>query len=237
MKTKQENKIDQAKNQLIKGLDYLAEALKSATQPEKIEAAKAFIKKHKTVLMGVLAVFLLYVACSDSNASIPKDVPKEAAKAAGKFSPTAEGARELVKIFAAPGADFWAFTEMVRPVKADFEAYFTKDVAEKLYEAYDTEIWNGKYAGQGLHRQPAQNYVVLHFSNTTIQKKGKSGGFRSDLSQVAKYIKDDFPYCEFELVIQGKRKGTFYNNMAYVNGRWVIFPGLWGVLRKIGEDI
>lgn len=237
MKTKQEALIDQAKDSLIKGIDWLADTLKTATQPEKIEAAKVFVKKHKNILIGLAAVLMLYVACADRNDAIPKDVPAEAAKMAGKFNPTEEGARELVKIFAAPGADFWEFTELVKPVKADFEAYFTKDVAEKLYEAYETEIWNGKYAGQGLHRQPAQNYVVLHFSNTTTQKKGKTGGFRSDLSQVATFINDGFPYCEFELVVQGKRKGTFYNNLAYVNGRWVIFPGLWGVLRKIGEEV
>ena len=195
----------------------------------------AFTQKNKKALLGIGAVIFLYAACSKGNDSIPAEVSEAVAEKVSQYPSTEKGARQLVELFAQPGADFWEFTQMIKPTQEDFQAYFTKDVADDLYEIYEEKIWNGRYAGQGLHRKPAQNYVILIHGNTTKLKKGRYGGFQAELSQVAEFIKDGYPYCEFSVVVQGKRKGTYYNNMVYVNGRWVIFPHLWGMLKELGH--
>lgn len=235
--------METIKNELLPVLKKIAKELAQKMQtwaqttftPENLAAANAFVQKNKKALLGIGAVVLLYAACSKSGGDIPSDVPEAVAEKVAQYPSTEKGARQLVETFARPGADFWEFTEMVKPARQDFQAYFTKDVADDLYEIYEEKIWNGRYAGQGLQRKPAQNYVKLIHGNTTKLKKGKYGGFQADLTQIADFIKDGFPYCEFSVVVQGKRKGTFYNNMVYVNGRWVIFPHLWGMLKATGH--
>jgi len=236
--------METIKNELIPVLKKIGKEIsaelkkwvKKTMTPENQKKSKAFVIQNKKPLMSLAALFILFNLFFGGTDSIPTEVPKETAVKASQYGLSEKGARELVKLFATPGADFWEFTQMVKPVKEDYQAYFKADIADELYEAFEEHIWNGRFSGQGLSRKPAQNYVVLRFGSTTPLKKGdKSGGFRAELTQVSEFIKDDIPYAEFDLAVQGNRTGTYYNNMAYVNGHWVIFPKLWFVLKKMGK--
>ena len=236
--------METIKNELIPVLKKVVKELTTTASewanrtftPQNVQKARRFVTQNKKLLLGLAAAFVMYsFIFGGSSGRISKEVPSKVATKARKFGATERGARKLVQEFAAPGADFWEFTQMIKPTRADYRAYFKKSVADELYEAYEQDIWNGRYSGQGLHRQPAENYVILRFSNTTKLKKGKKDGFEADLTKLADYIKNDIPYCEFRVVLQGKRKGTYYNNMVYVNGRWVIFPNLWGVMKDLGH--
>jgi hypothetical protein len=133
-------------------------------------------------------------------------------------------ARALLQDFVKPGADPAALSAKLRPAKPDYDAVFTADASAKLQAAYEP-AWNqGVMVVKG---KPGQTSVLV-WSATTEDIKAWRGAARDHFpggyQKVGAHLKPGVTLYAFKFVVPGESLGMAFDGLAFVNGRWVIFP-------------
>jgi hypothetical protein len=151
--------------------------------------------------------------------------PATAAKSPG----TADGAQALLAAFVKPGADLVALSQALRPTRADYEAVFTAELATKAETVYG-QAWD---SGQMVVAPKQGQTQVLIFSATSEELKTWTGGsteFPGGWKNVGAQLKPGVRFYRFKFVVPGESLGMAYDGLAFVNGRWRIFPKPWRLI-------
>jgi hypothetical protein len=151
--------------------------------------------------------------------------PATAAKSPG----TADGAQALLGEFVKPGADLVALSKALRPTRADYEAVFTAELAAKAETVYG-QAWD---SGQMVVAPKQGQTQVLIFSATSEELKSWTGGsaeFPGGWKNVGAQLKPGVRFYRFKFVVPGESLGMAYDGLAFVNGRWRIFPKPWRLI-------
>ena len=140
-------------------------------------------------------------------------------------------ARALVAEFLTPGADHAALTRALRPSPEDFRAVFEGDAAARAERSY-AAAWDG---GKMLVApRPGQTELKLAGATTEDLRQGSGGAreFPGGWAKAAPFLKKGLTFYRFKFVEPGKDLGMSFDGLAFVNGRWVIFPKPWRALEK-----
>lgn len=186
---------------------------------------------------GIIAIILVVMGlsflsgCGEKKADT-KNGDASGTAAANFSKPGEEGAREVLNAFVKGGADYAALSDSIRPNKADFEAVFSKEVAEKLIPYFDKRWPKGAPV---IKPNEGQTELILYSGTTEELKSGQGGGrkFPGGYCSFAKdgHLKDGITLYGFNFVKPGEKRGMSFAGLTFVNGRWVIFPKPWRAIR------
>jgi hypothetical protein len=161
--------------------------------------------------LGALAVVL---------AAAPLHAAPQRAASSGRLPE----ARALLGAFVKPGADHAALSARLRPAKADYDAVFTPAASAKLQAAYGPAWDRGVMVVKGKPEQTA----VLVWAATSEEVKSWTGAARDHFpggyQKVGAHLRPGVTLYAFKFVAPGQTLGMAFDGLAYVNGRWVIFP-------------
>jgi hypothetical protein len=148
---------------------------------------------------------------------------------ASTYPGTEEGARALLAAFVQPGADHAALSQPLRPTRADLEAIFDADLAEKADATY-AAAWD---SGQLVVVPDAGQTEVTLASATREELKGGTGAaseFPGGWKEVAGKLKPGLRVYRFTFVGPDTDSGRSFDGLVYVNGHWRIVPKPWRAL-------
>jgi hypothetical protein len=131
--------------------------------------------------------------------------------------------------FVKPGADHAALTKPLRPTKADLEAIFEADLADKADKMYGP-AWD---SGELVVAPKTGQTEVKVFSATSEEIKSGTGGaaeLPGGWKDVAGKLKPGVRIYRFKFVEPGKDSGMAFDGLVYVNGNWRIVPKPWRAL-------
>lgn len=146
------------------------------------------------------------------------------------FPGTEAGAKDLLAQFLEPGADVEALTAALRPATADYAAVFVGDAAAKAEAGYK-DPWDNGY--MKLAPKAGQTELLLWAASSDDLKAGEGnarefpGGYKS----VVEHLEPGVIWYRFKFVKPGETLGLAFDGLVHVNGRWVLFPKPWRVLR------
>jgi hypothetical protein len=178
---------------------------------------------RNTVLALALAVAPLALAgCSKGASAAAANVPATAG---------IDGARALLAMFVAPGADVASLSKALHPAAADYAAVWDDGFAKTLSEMYEPVWASGQLVIAG---KPGQSQVLV-FAATSQELKAGSGNaehFPGGYRKVVEHLRDGVTLYSFKFVEPGKTLGMAYDGLAYVNGHWRIFPKPFRAVRQ-----
>ncbi|MEZ4463477.1 MAG: hypothetical protein R3F60_28240 [bacterium] len=144
---------------------------------------------------------------------------------------TEAGAKELLTKLLDPGADHAALSKALRPTKADYEAVYGKDAAEKLEATYGPAWEQGK-----LVIKPNDGQTELKLWSASAEElkagTGNAGEFPGGYKKIADKLQAGVTIYRFKFVKPGESLGMAFDGLVHVNGHWVIMPKPW---RALGE--
>lgn len=136
-----------------------------------------------------------------------------------------EDVKTLLRGFLQPGADRAAMTNKLRPAKAEYDAVFEPELANKL-EALRTPEWN---AGIAFIPLSGDDGGFTMDRSTTDELKGPGGlwGYK----QVADKLKPGLTVYEVTFIGFGSSESKTVDGLVHVNGNWRLFPKPWQALK------
>jgi hypothetical protein len=140
-------------------------------------------------------------------------------------------ARALLQAFVRPGADAVALSQQLRPAKADYDAVFLPDASARLQSAYDPAWSSGSLVLKG---KPGQTSVLVWSATAEDIKAWRPAArdrFPGGYQKVAPHLRPGVTLYSFKFVEPGETLGMAFDGLAYVNGRWRIFPKPFRVLQ------
>lgn len=154
-----------------------------------------------------------------------------AASAQEVFPPTERGARAVAAQFlAASGVDPRAAMQRLRPTRADYRAVYKEPVAGDL-EAANDRLWEkGETLRVSAQRTEILMLVVL--TDDLIDGKPALSEFPGGYKRVLPSLKRGIPIARFKYVEPGKTMGLAVDGLVHVNGRWVLMPKPWTVVKQ-----
>lgn len=152
------------------------------------------------------------------------------ASAQSGFPPTEAGARAVAAQFLANSrVDQSAAMKKLRPTQADYLAVYKEPVAGAL-EAENDRLWE---KGETLRVSAQRSEILMIVVPTEDLIDGKPvlsefpGGYR----RVLPFLKRGIPIARFKYVEPGKTTGLAVDGLVHVNGRWVLMPKPWTVVK------
>jgi hypothetical protein len=133
-------------------------------------------------------------------------------------------AKSLLERFVKPGADHATLSKALRPTKADYDAVFLPDASARLQAAFEP-AWNG--GGLVLKGKPGQTSVLVWGATAEDIKAWRGAArdrFPGGYQKVAPHLRPGVTLYAFKFVVPGATLGMAFDGLAYVNGRWCIFP-------------
>ncbi len=205
-------------------------AIQGSTDPEDFKDYLAKYPAGRFASFARRRLAALTSAAPTNNTARPPESnagggPATAAKSAG----TADGAQALLGEFVKPGADLVALSKALRPTRADYEAVFTAELAAKAETVYG-QTWD---SGQLVVAPKQGQTQVLLFSASSEELKTWTGGsaeFPGGWKNVGAQLKPGVRFYRFKFVVPGESLGMAYDGLAFVNGRWRIFPKPWRLI-------
>jgi hypothetical protein len=192
----------------------------------------------------VVSLALASVACTskdtpapaaDTPASALADpaapaTPPKAPAAKSAYPGTEAGAKLLLEAFLKPGADHAALSAALAPTKADYASTFTGDAAAKAEAGY-APAWS---AG-AITLKPKDGQTTLLLSKATGAELASGAepakAFPGGYAKIGTQLQPTLTFYRFKFVKPGETLGMAFDGLTFVNGRWVIFPKPWRVLR------
>lgn len=143
---------------------------------------------------------------------------------------TEAGARALLTDLMKPDADRAAMTQALEPNDAQYNAYFAGDGAAKAMEAYKS-LWGG--ANMVIAPKEGQTELLLEAATTDDLQAwtGNADAFPGGYKDVAAQLNKGLTVYRFKFVKPGETLGMAFDGLAFVDGRWAIFPKPWKALR------
>ncbi len=171
-------------------------------------------------------------------ASMPEGTSLEQAVAAAQFpaQPATDDAtavtepalRSFLGRFLQPGADTRALTLQLRPTRADLDLIFKPDLADGAAGIVDKVFARGQIAPK-----PGQTELLIFIASTddiinrTPALRKLPGGYK----RVGDKVNPGIPVVRFKFVRPGEKLGMAFDLLYRVNGRWVLVPQIWRLLR------
>jgi hypothetical protein len=142
------------------------------------------------------------------------------------FPGTLAGAKALVSVLIAPGADAPSLTKQLRPTTADYKALFDAKTAAKLDAVYSAEWERGSFVVAG---RPGQTEVKIASATVADLRANneKAKDFPSGYSKVLSHFVGNPTIYRFRFVEPGQEQGNAYDGLVHVNGHWVLVPKPW----------
>ncbi|MBN1637766.1 MAG: hypothetical protein JW866_02275 [Ignavibacteriales bacterium] len=147
------------------------------------------------------------------------------------FKGNGKGATEMLKRFLEPDADYRDLTEELLPNEEDYELYFKKEYSKVAFDRY-SKMWGNK----NLVIKPDTSQVEIIIDSTTTEELREWTGtaaleFPGGYKDITDKLQDSLVIYKFKFVQPGFNTGLSYDGLVYLNGRWVIFPKPWRVLK------
>lgn len=178
------------------------------------------------VASAIIATALTTTSCRDKTDAVDKNAKKEAEAPAGKsaYPGTPEGAKDMLSAFLKPGADLKALTLPLRPTRADAEAVFSAEFADKVFQMYDPAWAAGKLV---LAPNEGQTDLILRSATTDeiiAWEQNASDNLPGGYEGIKDHFKKGLTVYAFKFVAPGETSGMAFDGLVYVNGQWRIFP-------------
>jgi len=146
------------------------------------------------------------------------------------FPSTEAGARAVAAQFlATSGVDQAAAMKRLRPTQADYLAVYKEPVAGALEAENDRHWEKGETLRVGAQRTEILMIVVP--TDDLIDGKPVLSEFPGGYRRVLPYLKRGIPIARFRYVEPGKTTGLAVDGLVHVNGRWVLMPKPWTVVK------
>jgi hypothetical protein len=132
-----------------------------------------------------------------------------------------DAANQLLARFMAPGANYRALTQSLRPRLEDLRAIFNPPFAERAYEHYSALF--DKEAG--IQPNPGQTEVLVRADTSDrILQFGGSSTVPGGYSRIARQLRPGLTIYSWKFVKPGQHFGLAFDGLYFVNGRWVLAP-------------
>jgi hypothetical protein len=129
-----------------------------------------------------------------------------------------------------PGADTRALSRELIPHPEDYSAVFVASAAERVRAAY-----RGPFEKGMLQVQPKPGQTQLKLEGATpsqlAARKGPGANFPRGYQRIADQLQPTVTVFRFSFSAPGGRLPMSYDGLVHVNGRWVMIPKPWRVLR------
>lgn len=177
--------------------------------------------------VGVVASLCLVACSKEEPPVVGKVAPPPPAGAAPATAPSPD-ALTFLQGFLDP-AKRAALATALKPERADYDAVFTPDVAEKVAAAY-VSAWSGGDPGIG---PKAGQTEVLVWKATTEELRAATGDaaeFPGGYKTAAAKLQPGVVFHRFKFVKPGETTGMAYDGLVFVHGHWRMFPKPWRAL-------
>lgn len=159
------------------------------------------------------------------------DVLRAQQEAEVTFSEGREGVEEmLVYILSASKREIIDLTDRLQPTREEYELVFDAP--------YDKEVWRyhkrlRRFADVVVHPILKKQTAFLLWSATTEQLRdyeGEARNFPGGYREMAAYMKPGLTFYRFKFVEPGRKLGSAYDALIYLDGNWRIFHRPWTVM-------
>ena len=174
----------------------------------------------KTILTVLLAVFLFAIPVKGQKAEL--EIPD--------FKEGKEGLEAmLIFILQANPEERAALTMMLKPDESDYEKVFKGKLANKVYKYHRRLYRLSDIIIQPL--LPHQTDIKLWEATTNELKDyiAEARHFPGGYHEIAHHLHEGLTFYRFKFVEPGRKLGSAYDVMVYVNGSWKIFHRPWAV--------
>lgn len=141
---------------------------------------------------------------------------------------SAAHAKAILSGFLAAGADTAVLTAGFKPSEDDIRRVYLPPLADRLVPYYA-----GLFATDArIGPKPGQTELRVVRATTTNLMRGDPvrKDFPPDYTQITDQMVPDVPIVRFAFVKAGTNRGTVYDALVYVGGRWVFMPTPWKAL-------
>ena len=142
-------------------------------------------------------------------------------------------AQALLNTLLNPKGDHRKLSLALKPRHEDYVAVFDANAAPAAESTYE-KIWA---AGRVVIRPKPGQLACSFWSATTQELRDgakPSQDFPEEFRAIAGRIKPQVRWYRFKFTKEGEARGLTYDGLTHVNGRWVIFPQPWKVIRPAG---
>jgi len=179
------------------------------------------------MLKGKRFYTLLLLACFLSHPLLGQDKEFD-------FPPGKKGVEEMLQfILTASNKERKALSAWLRPELKDCEAVFDERIANRVYK-YQRRLKREvnlvirpllqdqtEYVFWGANQEAISNY-------TSAEARNFPGGYR----ELADYMHPDFEFYRFKFIQPGRKLGSAYDVLVYVNDKWCIIHRPWVVILR-----
>jgi hypothetical protein len=145
--------------------------------------------------------------------------------------PGRESVQALLRyVLEAPAEERARLTYALLPSREDCEAIFTPDFAAKVFR-YQRHLW--RKARIIVRPLMDQQTDLLLWRATTEQLESYTGEaryFQGGYRELTPYLKEGITFYRFKFIEPGRKVGSAYDSLVYVNGHWRLIHRPWQVL-------
>lgn len=172
--------------------------------------------RRAMLMVGVAVCVLSSQACSKKSA----------------FPATEEGAKAMLQQFLKPGADRVKLSLALKPKSGDYAKVFADAALAKKAETVYGGLWES-VKKRPLGPKEGQTEILLWGATTDELKAqtGNSSKFPGGYKTAAAKLKSGLKVYRFKFVKPGKRLGMAFDGLYNIDGRWVLMPKPWRLMR------
>lgn len=170
------------------------------------------------LVVGTLVGVMTMQACSKGGKS--------------KFPATEAGAKALLQQFLAPDADRVKLSLALKPTSGDYAKVFANAEMAKKAETVYPMLWEN-VPKRPFGPKPGQTEILVWGATTDDLKAGTGNAskFPGGYKRAAEHLKPGLKVFRFKFVKPGERLGMAFDGLYNLDGRWVLVPKPWRLMR------
>ena len=147
------------------------------------------------------------------------------------FPPGKEGVEQMLEyILNASNKDRKAITEWLKPSKEDCDSVFSTDLAEKVYKYQRKLSREVRIIIRPLLKNQTEYIFWEASSQELFDYTSEARFFPGGYKEVASYLRPDLEFYRFKFIQPGRKLGSAYDVLVYINGKWCLIHRPWAVL-------
>lgn len=142
-----------------------------------------------------------------------------------------KGAQDLLTyILNASLEDQVALTKELRPLMEDCEAIFEDPFAKRIYKYQKKLTRQTRIVIRPLLQDQTEYLLWSATTEELIDYQGEAKFFPGGYKELASYMKPGVTFYRFKFIQPGRKLGSAYDLLVYINGEWRMIHRAWSVL-------
>ena len=170
-------------------------------------------------------IFLLILLCSSFY------LPVSGQDSMYDFPPGKEGVEQMLEyILQASNKDRKEITEWLKPSKEDCDSVFIEELAEKVYKYQRKLSREVRIIIRPLLKNQTHYIFWEASSKELVDYTSEARFFPGGYKEVASYLRPGLDFYRFKFIQPGRKLGSAYDILVYINGKWCLIHRPWAVL-------